>query len=80
MVYITGKFLQQGKYKLADGSRYFRPDDFYIGGRVEINKFKFVILDADEYALHWMEKHDVSLTRLCAYSLYLSFTPSYREQ
>lgn len=54
----AGKFLQQSKYKVPDGSRHFSAEDFFIGARVEINKFKFVLIDADEYALLWMEKHD----------------------
>ena len=54
----TGKFLQEGKYKLPDGSRYFDAKDLYVGARIEVNKFKFVLIDADEYAFHYMEKHD----------------------
>jgi len=53
----SGKFLQQGKYKLADQSRYFEATDFYIGARIELNKFKFVLVDADDYAFSYMERH-----------------------
>ena len=59
---FSGKFLQQGKYKLPDGSRYFEAQDFYVGARIEVNKFKFVLVDADEYAFQYMEKHDVCPT------------------
>ena len=31
--------------------------DFYVGGRVEFNKHKFVLIDADEYVFKYMEKY-----------------------
>lgn len=54
----AGQFLKQNKYKIPDGSRYFRAEDLFIGARIDVNKFKFVLLDADEYALQWMEKRN----------------------
>ena len=31
--------------------------DFYVGGRVDFNKHKFVLIDGDEYVFKYMEKH-----------------------
>ena len=31
--------------------------DLYIGANVEFHKYKFVLIDADEYAVMYMEKH-----------------------
>ena len=56
----AGKFLQEGKYKVPDGTRYFIERDFFLGARIEILKHKFVLIDADEYAFNYMEKKDVS--------------------
>jgi hypothetical protein len=29
----------------------------FVGNHVEINKFQFVLIDADEYAYNYMERH-----------------------
>lgn len=31
--------------------------DLYIGANVEFHKYKFILIDADEYAVDYMEKH-----------------------
>ena len=31
--------------------------DLYIGANVEFHRYKFVLIDADEYAVMYMEKH-----------------------
>lgn len=58
-MFHAGKFLQQGKYKIPDGSRMFDATDMFIGARIEINKHKFVLIDADDYAFNYMERHNV---------------------
>ena len=35
----------------------FPPQDLYIGANVEFHKSKFILIDADEYAVIYMEKH-----------------------
>jgi len=47
-------------------SKYFTLCDLYIGAVLDINKFKFELIDADEYAYMYLEKHadEVRLTRL----------------
>ncbi|GET89733.1 hypothetical protein, conserved [Leishmania tarentolae] len=51
---VGGKFLQRQKVRRADGE-YFRADDFYVGARVELNSFPFLILNSDEHSLNYME-------------------------
>lgn len=57
-----GKFLERGRIKKppevkfsTEVSQNYTAADLYIGACVLFNKFKFVILDADEYALKFME-------------------------
>ena len=40
-----------------DPTFYYQAEDLYIGSRVEFNKYKFLLVDADEYALRYMEKN-----------------------
>ena len=40
-----------------ESSIYYVPEDFYVGGHVEFNSHKFILIDGDEYALKYMEKH-----------------------
>ncbi|XP_974278.2 EF-hand domain-containing family member C2 [Tribolium castaneum] len=36
----------------------YKSQDMYVGATLIINSFKFVLIDADEYALRYMEIHD----------------------
>lgn len=36
---------------------YYQPEDLYIGGRMKIHEHNFILIDADEYALRYMENH-----------------------
>ena len=38
-------------------SKYYTLSDVYIGAVLELNKFKFEVVDADEYAYNYLEKH-----------------------
>ncbi len=40
--------------KLAE---HYQASDFYIGATVEFHKHRFVIIDADDYAYNFMERH-----------------------
>lgn len=56
---IGGKFLE-GTRAVKPGSdpdnpNYYRPQDFAIGSVIEVFKHKFIIIDADEYVLNYME-------------------------
>ncbi|KPI84701.1 hypothetical protein ABL78_6247 [Leptomonas seymouri] len=51
---VGGKFLQRQKVRRPDGN-YFEADDFYVGARVILNAYPFVILNSDAHSLHYME-------------------------
>lgn len=51
-----GKFAGRGRYKTADKCRNLSLSDFSLGGKIEINAFKFVLEDADEYAVNFMKE------------------------
>lgn len=62
---IGGKFLERGRIKKpnqpllkSEMSEYFCAQDFFVGANVTINDFNFTIVDADEYAFRYMEKHE----------------------
>lgn len=38
-------------------SEYYMATDMHVGASVEINKHKFLLIDADEYAFLYMEQH-----------------------
>ena len=59
---IGGQFLVRGRISKpksleSDPTFYYQAEDLYIGSQVEFNKYKFLLVDADEYALRYMEKH-----------------------
>lgn len=59
---IGGKFLERGpiakpKRSESDPTIHYQAEDLYIGSRVQFNRHKFVLIDADEYALRYMEKY-----------------------
>jgi hypothetical protein len=59
----AGKFLERGpllkpNQELLNVDKvpyYYRADDFFIGAIITANNFKFVLTNADEYALSYME-------------------------
>ncbi|XP_066562925.1 EF-hand domain-containing family member C2 isoform X2 [Amia ocellicauda] len=61
---VGGKFLERGRIKKpgqeqfqSDLSQYFKAQDLYVGARVIFNTQEFQLVDADEYAFHYMEQH-----------------------
>ncbi|XP_798540.1 EF-hand domain-containing family member C2 [Strongylocentrotus purpuratus] len=61
---IGGKFLERGRIKKPNQARfgtelsdYFTARDLYVGSRLNFHSFFFVLIDADEYAFRYMEKH-----------------------
>jgi hypothetical protein len=47
--HIAGKFLDRQRTMNQRTGEYFHPRDFFVGGRIEVNRHEFIILDADEY-------------------------------
>jgi len=52
---IGGKFLERSRIKKPGAHDYYCQADFYTGGIVEFHRFRFVIYQADEYSLSYME-------------------------
>lgn len=60
---IGGKFLERSRVKKPGNMRYstqlseyYSATDLYVGACVDFNNFKFILIDADEYAFLYMEK------------------------
>lgn len=65
---LAGKFLEQTQVAKPKDSEleptvHYQAEDLYIGSRVQIYKHNFVLIDADEYALRYMEKHKEQVTQ-----------------
>lgn len=41
----------------SEFSEYIQPEELYIGARVNVNGYLFVLLNADEYTLKFMEEN-----------------------
>ncbi|XP_063070082.1 EF-hand domain-containing family member C2 [Engraulis encrasicolus] len=61
---LGGKFLERGRVKKpgqelfkSSVSEYFTAQDLYVGARLLLNNQPFQLVDADEYALSYMEQH-----------------------
>jgi len=62
---IGGKFLERGRIKKpgqalfkSEMSQYYTATDLYVGAQVTFHDHIFIIVDADEYAMSYMEMHD----------------------
>lgn len=71
---IAGKFMEPTLAINPDTGKAFVAQDFFVGAVVELASFRFVLTDADEYALRYCEVHaaefprsdiNVVLGRLC---------------
>uniref|UniRef100_A0A7S4B0V8 EF-hand domain-containing protein n=1 Tax=Chrysotila carterae TaxID=13221 RepID=A0A7S4B0V8_CHRCT len=52
---IGGKFLERCRVKRPGTNDFYTQADFFTGAKLEFNRFKFVIHQADEYSLSYME-------------------------
>ena len=53
--FIGGKFLERKKIRRSP-TAYYQASDFFVGAQVEINRFLFILIDADQYAFSHMEE------------------------
>lgn len=72
---IGGKFLERGRVKKPNQpayssnlSEYYLAQDMHVGSIVEFNKHRFVLIDADEYAYNYMERHEAEVGTPSSYS------------
>eukprot|EP00941_MAST-03F_sp_MAST-3F-sp1_P003003 g3003.t1 len=56
---VGGKFLKRQKLRNSRGA-YFQPQDFFVGSRVSLGGFNFVVDDIDEFSLKHMERNSAS--------------------
>jgi len=56
--FIGGKFLERTRMFNPATELNFAPKDFFVGAELEINKFKFKLLEADEWTRKFMEKNN----------------------
>ncbi|XP_072195203.1 EF-hand domain-containing family member C2 [Excalfactoria chinensis] len=61
---LGGKFLEKSRIKKpgqelfkSEPSEYFKAQDLFIGARVCFHGHNFLLVDADEYTINYMEKH-----------------------
>lgn len=59
---IAGSFLERNRVvktivSESDPPVYYQVEDLFIGCKIQIHKYDFILIDADEYALRYMEKH-----------------------
>jgi len=60
---LGGKFLQRQRVRLGDGDTYAKPEDFYVGAEIKINKHTFRVLSTDERSLCYMEQNPRSFDK-----------------
>ena len=77
---IGGKFLERSRVKKPNQERYstelsqyYSAQDLFVGACVLINNFGFVLIDADEYALQYMEKNAGEVSRPKTKQFYLRY-------
>lgn len=82
---LGGKFLERSRIKKpgqelfkSEPSEYFKAQDLFIGARVCFHGHNFLLVDADEYTINYMEKHanevKQALVILCwLYLIYIVF-------
>ncbi|XP_001624761.2 EF-hand domain-containing family member C2 [Nematostella vectensis] len=54
---LGGKFLERGSIKKPNAMSSYVAQDLFIGATVQFFKHEFILIDADEYAVEYMEKH-----------------------
>lgn len=55
--FIGGKFLERSRLKNPSTGEFFKPSDFFVGARVELNKNNVEVIDMDEYTLKFMKNN-----------------------
>ena len=48
-------FLERTRIKKPQSHEYYSQSDFYTGATIEVTMFRFIIYQADEYTLSYME-------------------------
>ncbi|KAJ3197354.1 EF-hand domain-containing member C2 [Irineochytrium annulatum] len=60
---IGGKFLEKQMIKKPNTDTYYQPADFYLGAVLTFYQHPFVVTGADEYAITFMEEHNLQFKK-----------------
>jgi Ca2+-binding EF-hand superfamily protein len=52
---MGGKFMERCRAKGPGADAFYKPTDMYVGSVMEFRKHRFVLIEADEYTLNYME-------------------------
>lgn len=52
--FVGGKFLERCRIKNPATTQWYCPSDLHVGNKLEINKYKFELLEADNFTLEFM--------------------------
>lgn len=63
--FVGGKFLERSRMRDAAGD-FIKPQDFFVGARLTVNRYNFRLLEADEYTLKYMEENDAQFPQASA--------------
>merc|ERR1711959_289197 len=50
-----GKFMERCRVKSPGSDQFYKPTNMYVGSVMEFRKHRFVLIEADEYTLNYME-------------------------
>merc|ERR1712100_451967 len=53
--FMGGKFMERSRAKASGSDQFYKPSDMYVGSVMEFRKHRFVLIEADEYTLNYME-------------------------
>lgn len=53
--FMGGKFMERCRAKAAGSDQFYKPTDMFVGAVMEFRKHRFVLIEADEYTLNYME-------------------------
>lgn len=58
-----GKFLLRNKVHKRNSAEYYAAGDFFVGAKVEVHSHRFILTQADEYSLSYMENEDLEFPK-----------------
>lgn len=58
-----GKFLERRRVEKPGTGQPYRPGDFFVGAKLEIYSHRFILTEADEYSLNYMENEDMEFPK-----------------
>lgn len=58
-----GKFLERRRVEKPGTDQPYRPGDFFVGAKLEIYSHRFILTEADEYSLNYMENEDLEFPK-----------------